>query len=116
MAFGPASSPRRWLLTQARACVYKQGIELNPRIGNFDLKMFLIVRIGMMSWLFVNFSTMMAQYYRYGEITNSMILINAMHGARHNSQLLRVSCGSRGRRGREVCHTPAVAALGGERI
>jgi hypothetical protein len=64
--------------------VWRQGIELNPRVKlagvEVDLKMFLIVRVGMMSWLFVNFSALMAQYYTHGYVTNSMILINLMHG------------------------------------
>ncbi len=74
------------LMTCVRVCVCTcahagaQGIELNPRVGEFDIKMFFIVRVGMMSWLFVNFSCMVAQYYRHGEVTNSMILINIMHG------------------------------------
>ncbi|KAL6044911.1 7-dehydrocholesterol reductase [Balamuthia mandrillaris] len=39
-----------------------QGTELNPRIGNFDLKLFFIGRVGMMAWPVMNLSYLAAQY------------------------------------------------------
>lgn len=57
--------------------LYK-GVELNPRIGDFDLKMFCVSRIGMMSWAFINLSAAFKQYAETGEVCNAMILINIM--------------------------------------
>lgn len=54
------------------------GLELNPRIYGFDLKLFTNSRIGMMSWSLVN-NMYIAQYYRLnGTIPNSMILCNLL--------------------------------------
>lgn len=60
------------------ADLYK-GVELNARVGqDFDIKLFCVSRIGMMSWAFVNLSALFAQYKLHGFVSNSMILINAM--------------------------------------
>ena len=50
------------------------GTELNPRIGDFDIKLFTNSRIGMMSWPLIN-NLYVAQFYRLnGYVPNSMIL------------------------------------------
>jgi 7-dehydrocholesterol reductase len=55
------------------------GIELNPRIGNFDLKLFFIARCGMISWILVDLSHAAGQYERFGEVTNAMVLVCVLH-------------------------------------
>ncbi|XP_071964912.1 7-dehydrocholesterol reductase-like [Antedon mediterranea] len=60
---------------------FLMGIELNPRIGKmFDLKLFVNGRIGMMSWSVINISYAWKQYEVHGFVTNSMILVNVLHG------------------------------------
>ncbi|KAJ6468840.1 7-dehydrocholesterol reductase [Mycena sanguinolenta] len=45
------------------------GIELNPRFGSLDLKLFNIGRVGMTAWTI---------YQKFGYISNSMILVNIL--------------------------------------
>lgn len=54
------------------------GVELNPRIGNFDIKMFSIGRIGMIGWAIVNLSHAAKQYELYGQLSNSMVLLQVL--------------------------------------
>jgi 7-dehydrocholesterol reductase len=54
------------------------GIELNPRIGLLDLKLFFNGRPGIVAWTLINFSFAAEQYVRYGHVTNSMILVNIL--------------------------------------
>lgn len=56
------------------------GIELNPRIGPIDLKLFFNGRPGIIAWTLINISFASAQYVRYGHVTNSMILVNLLQG------------------------------------
>lgn len=56
------------------------GIELNPRLGPIDFKLFFNGRPGIVAWTLINLSFAAAQYERYGFITNSMILVNLFHG------------------------------------
>lgn len=56
------------------------GIELNPRIGNFDLKLFFNGRPGIVAWTLINLSFAAAQYSRYGLVTNSMWIVNLLQG------------------------------------
>jgi len=51
------------------------GLELNPRIGFFDIKIFAIGRIGMIGWAVVVASFTAKQYELFGELSNSMILL-----------------------------------------
>jgi len=51
------------------------GVELNPRIANFDIKLFSIGRIGMIGWAVVNLSHAAQQYELYGQLSNSMVLL-----------------------------------------
>lgn len=55
------------------------GIELNPRIGPLDIKLFFNGRPGIVAWTLINFSFAFAQYERHGFISNSMILVNILH-------------------------------------
>lgn len=56
------------------------GIELNPRFGPVDFKLFFNGRPGIVAWTLINISFAAAQYHRYGYVTNSMILVNLFHG------------------------------------
>lgn len=52
------------------------GVELNPRIGPLDLKLFFNGRPGIVAWTLINGSFAAAQYVKYGYVSNSMILVN----------------------------------------
>ena len=57
------------------------GVELNPRFGKmFDLKLFLNGRPGIAAWTIINMSYAWKQYELYGHVTNSMLLVNYLHG------------------------------------
>jgi len=53
------------------------GHELNPRIGNLDLKQFCELRPGLIGWGVLNASCALKQYRETGQVTNSMYLVNA---------------------------------------
>ena len=55
------------------------GIELNPRIGMFDFKLFHNGRPGILAWSLINISFAAKQYNDFGYITNSMVIINILH-------------------------------------
>lgn len=57
---------------------YYMGIELNPRIGKFDFKLFFNGRPGIIAWTLINISFAAAQYNMYGYVTNSMIIVNIL--------------------------------------
>jgi len=59
---------------------FYMGIELNPRIGPLDLKLFFNGRPGIVAWSLINISFAAAQYQLYGYVTNSMILVNFLQG------------------------------------
>ncbi|KAJ7203824.1 7-dehydrosterol-delta 7-reductase [Mycena pura] len=54
------------------------GIELNPRIGHLDLKLFNIGRVGMTAWTIVNLSLAASQYQRFRYVCNGMIVVNIL--------------------------------------
>ncbi|KAK6197497.1 ergosterol biosynthesis ERG4/ERG24 [Scheffersomyces amazonensis] len=54
------------------------GRELNPRIGTWDIKLFCELRPGLLLWFLINLSCIHNQYHKYGEITDSLVLINAL--------------------------------------
>lgn len=56
------------------------GVELNPRVGPLDLKLFFNGRPGIVAWTLINISFAAAQYNMYGHVTNSMILVNLLQG------------------------------------
>lgn len=62
--------------TNSRFYDYFMGIELNPRFGSFDWKLFLNGRPGIIGWSIINLSFAFAQFEEHGYITNSMILVN----------------------------------------
>ncbi|CAO1625484.1 unnamed protein product [Parajaminaea phylloscopi] len=56
------------------------GRELNPRIGQFDIKYFNELRPGLILWALLDISAACHQYVRLnGTITDSMILVNIFH-------------------------------------
>lgn len=55
---------------------FYMGIELNPRLGNLDLKLFFNGRPGIVAWTIINLSFAAAQYNLYGAVSNSMWLVN----------------------------------------
>lgn len=59
---------------------FLMGVELNPRIGQLDLKLFFNGRPGIVAWTLINLSFASAQYSLYGTVTNSMILVNLLQG------------------------------------
>ncbi len=56
---------------------FVMGIEHNPRIFGFDLKLFFNGRPGILAWTLINLSFACLQHQRYG-LTDSMILVNLM--------------------------------------
>jgi len=56
---------------------YFLGTALNPRIGNFDLKLFCEARPGLILWILINLSFAATQYQQIGTVTSPMILVNA---------------------------------------
>jgi len=55
------------------------GAEMNPRIGNFDFKLFWNGRPGIGAWNLINISFIFAQFRRYDEVTNSILLVTFLH-------------------------------------
>ena len=58
---------------------YWLGTALNPRIGNFDLKLFCEARPGLISWVAINLFLAAKQYQLHGTITTPMILVCGFH-------------------------------------
>ncbi|KAI8055831.1 ERG4/ERG24 ergosterol biosynthesis protein [Syncephalis plumigaleata] len=54
---------------------YFIGRELNPRLGNFDIKCCIELRPGLIGWLVINFCSAVEQYDRLGTLTDSMIMV-----------------------------------------
>ncbi|ODV74036.1 delta(14)-sterol reductase [Cyberlindnera jadinii NRRL Y-1542] len=54
------------------------GRELNPRIGPWDIKLFCELRPGMLLWLLLNLASMHHQYLKYGQVYDSMLLVNLL--------------------------------------
>eukprot|EP00466_Bigelowiella_natans_P018743 jgi/Bigna1/91573/estExt_fgenesh1_pg.C_1070034 len=52
------------------------GHELNPRIGNLDLKQFCELRPGLIGWAVINASCALKEYRETGHVSNSMWLLN----------------------------------------
>lgn len=55
------------------------GTGLNPRIGNFDLKLFCEARPGLIAWVAIDLSLAAKQYEMHGILTVPMILVCAFH-------------------------------------
>lgn len=54
------------------------GVELNPRIGDFDFKLFFNGRPGIVAWTLINLSFAAKQYENLGYVTNSMVILNIL--------------------------------------
>eukprot|EP00126_Sphaerothecum_destruens_P009168 Sdes_comp20449_c0_seq1m14641 len=50
------------------------GRQLNPRIGNFDLKYFCELRPGLILWVLINLSMIAKQYETHQTVSNSILL------------------------------------------
>jgi len=55
------------------------GRELNPRIGNLDLKEFCELYPGLTLWAVINLAMAYKQYQLHNYISNGMILVNLFH-------------------------------------
>ncbi len=55
------------------------GTGLNPRIGNFDFKLFCEARPGLIGWVAINLSLAAKQYQLHGTLTLPMILVCFFH-------------------------------------
>ncbi|GLD47068.1 delta(14)-sterol reductase TM7SF2 [Lates japonicus] len=53
------------------------GRELNPRIGNFDLKYFCELRPGLIGWVVINLGMLMKEVELRGSPSLAMILVNS---------------------------------------
>ncbi|CAN6602018.1 delta(14)-sterol reductase Erg24p [Trichomonascus vanleenenianus] len=51
------------------------GRELNPRIGDFDIKVFCEMRPGLLLWVLINMAMAHHQILKYGALSNSMALV-----------------------------------------
>ena len=51
------------------------GRELNPRIGEFDIKFFVELRPNLIGWLVMDICMAAKQYLILGRLTNSMVLV-----------------------------------------
>ena len=59
---------------------YFVGIELNPRFGElWDFKLFHNGRPGITAWTLVSFSFTAKQYQRFGKVSGSMWVVDALH-------------------------------------
>ncbi|CAG8439121.1 14822_t:CDS:2 [Cetraspora pellucida] len=56
------------------------ALELNPRIGSFDIKYFVELRPGIICWIIVNISMAIKQYHDLGYVTIGMFLIVIFQG------------------------------------
>ncbi|KAH8883719.1 ERG4/ERG24 ergosterol biosynthesis protein [Thozetella sp. PMI_491] len=60
---------------------FLMGIELNPRFGqHWDWKLFHNGRPGIIGWTLIDLTYAALQYQTHGTITNSMLIINLLHG------------------------------------
>jgi len=55
------------------------GTALNPRIGDFDLKLFFEARPGLIAWVALDFAFAAKQYQLHGFVSIAMILVCAFH-------------------------------------
>jgi delta14-sterol reductase len=55
------------------------GTALNPRVGEFDFKLFCEARPGLIAWVAIDLSFAAKQYLVYGTITTPMLLVCAFH-------------------------------------
>ena len=55
------------------------GRELNPRIGNFDIKTFNELRPGLILWVLLSVSCMCYQFVNLGFVSDSMVMVVLCH-------------------------------------
>eukprot|EP00055_Hartaetosiga_balthica_P008769 m.33658 g.33658 ORF g.33658 m.33658 type:complete len:424 (+) comp6464_c0_seq1:74-1345(+) len=53
------------------------GHELNPRIGEFDIKFFCELRPGLIGWAVMTFGMIAHQFHETGEVTIAILLVSA---------------------------------------
>lgn len=54
------------------------GRELNPRIGNWDIKLFCELKPGLLLWFLINLSCIQHQYQIHGQVSDSLVLANVL--------------------------------------
>jgi delta14-sterol reductase/lamin-B receptor len=54
---------------------YFMGSALNPRIGDFDLKLFFESKIGLTTWIAIDLAMAAAQYEKTGHLSTAMIMV-----------------------------------------
>jgi delta14-sterol reductase len=69
------SSTRTEYRTEIFIYDYFMGTALNPRIKDFDLKLFFESKIGMTTWIVITFAMAAAQYERDGSVSLAMALV-----------------------------------------
>ena len=74
------SHPEDCKTTRSWLYDFYMGVELNPRFGFFDFKLFFNGRPGIVAWTLINLSFAAKQYQLYGSVTNSMLLVNVLQG------------------------------------
>ena len=55
------------------------GRELNPRIGEFDIKTFNELRPGLILWALLDISCVCHQYTKFGWVSDSIVLVTLFH-------------------------------------
>ncbi|KAF3841331.1 hypothetical protein F7725_007193 [Dissostichus mawsoni] len=85
------------------------GRELNPRIGNFDLKYFCELRPGLIGWVVINLGMLMKEVELRGSPSLAMILVNSF-------QLLYVADALWNEAAFLVVHPQALSSLGAAAI
>ena len=66
-------------ITNNVICDLWLGTALNPRIGDFDLKLFLETRPGLIAWPVLDVAFAARQFERDGIVSGSMLLVCAFH-------------------------------------
>jgi len=56
------------------------GRELNPRLGDFDLKFFCELRPGLIGWFMLDLVFMVQAYQWYGRVPHTLVLVTIFHG------------------------------------
>ncbi|EHK24837.1 uncharacterized protein TRIVIDRAFT_31097 [Trichoderma virens Gv29-8] len=60
---------------------FYMGIEMNPRIGqNFDFKLFVNGRPGIVAWTLIDISNIAYQYQVHSTISPALVLVSILHG------------------------------------
>lgn len=60
-------------------CDFWLGTALNPRVANFDLKLFCEARPGLIAWVVLDMAFAAKQYQLHGFVSTPMILVCAFH-------------------------------------